>query len=393
MALMPRSLAGSPLLLLTLVGGHAMAQEAGKWLDRMNRAVDELNYRGTFVHVIDGTPETLNIVHRNVAGNSGERILSVDGPRREIVRENDQVQWILPDQKLVLLETRKDVSPLVSALPSYSADLEPHYEINLRATARIANRPAQMIEIKPRDEFRYGYLLWLDQETAMPLKSQLMDERGRTVEQILFTEIDMAGDIAAADLQPTIDTTGFSTMRPPEFDTGRSGQRAVACVRGAGRVQAFGRDTEPNAGVEVSGRASRLFRRARHGVRVHRGSEDQGRGQRRFLEGRQHEHVLADATRAQGDRGRRSTAADRSHHRILARRRIVVSRPAESSRNCTASGIVTAVARRAHRSRARASAALSSGCDGACRWYGEGGSRRLTVATRARRSRSAHPSP
>ena len=216
MALMPRSLVGSPLLLLTLVGGHAVAQEAGKWLDRMNRAVDELNYRGTFVHVIDGTPEVLNIVHRNVAGNSGERILSADGPRREIVRENDQVRWILPDQKLVLLETRKDVSPLVSALPSYSADLGPHYEINLRATARVANRAAQMIEIRPRDEFRYGYMLWLDQETAMPLKSQLMDERGHTVEQILFTEISLAGDIAAADLEPTIDTAGFSTLRPPE---------------------------------------------------------------------------------------------------------------------------------------------------------------------------------
>jgi sigma-E factor negative regulatory protein RseB len=216
MALMRRSLVGSPLLLLTLVGGHVMAQEAGKWLDRMNRAVDELNYRGTFVHLIDGTAEILNIVHRNVAGTSGERILSQDGPRREIVRENDQVRWILPDQKLVLLETRKDVSPLVSALPSYSADLEPHYEINLRATARIANRSAQMIEIKPRDEFRYGYVLWLDQETAMPLKSQLMDERGHTVEQILFTEINLAGDIAAAELEPTINTDGFSTMRPSE---------------------------------------------------------------------------------------------------------------------------------------------------------------------------------
>ena len=219
MALTPRSLVGSPLLLLTLVGGHAVAQDAAKWLDRMNRAVDELNYRGTFVHSIDGTPETLDIVHRNVAGNSGERILSVDGPRREIVRENDQVRWILPDQKLVLLETRKDVSPLVSALPSYSADLEPHYEINLRATTRVANRPAQMIEIKPRDEFRYGYVLWLDQETAMPLKSQLMDERGRTVEQIWFTQISLAGEIAAADLEPTINTTGFSTLRPPESAT------------------------------------------------------------------------------------------------------------------------------------------------------------------------------
>jgi sigma-E factor negative regulatory protein RseB len=216
MALTAHSFVGSPLVLLTLVSGQALAQDSGKWLDRMNRAVDELNYRGTFVHLIDGTQETLNIVHRNVAGNSGERILSVDGPRREIVREDDQVRWILPDQKLVLLETRKDVSPLVSALPSYSGDLEPHYEINLKSTARVANRPAQMIEIKPRDEFRYGYVLWLDQETAMPLKSQLMDERGRTVEQIWFTEISIAPEVAAADLEPTINTDGFSTLRPPE---------------------------------------------------------------------------------------------------------------------------------------------------------------------------------
>jgi sigma-E factor negative regulatory protein RseB len=216
MALMPRALFASPLLLLTLVGGHALGQEARNWLDRMNRAVDELNYRGTFVHVIDGTAETLHIVHRNVAGSSGERILSSDGPGREIIRQNDEVRWILPDRRLVLLEVHRDVNPLVSALPSYSAELEPHYELKLRSTARIANRPAQIIEIKPRDEFRYGYTLWLDRETAMPLKSQLTDERGRTVEQILFTEIQLMDDIPATELEATIDTTGFSTLRPPE---------------------------------------------------------------------------------------------------------------------------------------------------------------------------------
>ncbi len=90
MAVMPRSLIASPLLLLTLVGGHAVGQEARNWLDRMNRAVDELNYRGTFVHVLDGTAETLHIVHRNVAGSSGERILSLDGAGREIIRQDDR---------------------------------------------------------------------------------------------------------------------------------------------------------------------------------------------------------------------------------------------------------------------------------------------------------------
>jgi len=211
-----RSLVTPPLFLLTLVGSNAVAQEARGWLERMNRAVEELNYRGTFVHVLDGTAETLHIVHRNADGSSGERILSLDGVGREIIRQGDEVQCILPDRRVVLLETRNDVSPLVSALPSSAAELELHYEITLQASARVANRAAQMLEIKPRDEFRYGYMLWLDQETAMPLQSQLIDEQGQVVEQILFTEIDLVAEIPAAALEPTIDTAGFTTLRPPE---------------------------------------------------------------------------------------------------------------------------------------------------------------------------------
>lgn len=211
-----RAFVTPPLLLLTLVGGHAVAQEARTWLDRMNRAVEELNYRGTFVHVLGGTAETLHIVHRNGDGASGERILSLDGVGREIIRQGDEVQCILPDRRVVLLETRSDASPLVSALPGDTTELEPHYELTLHSTARVANRAAQMVEIKPRDAFRYGYMLWLDQETAMPLKSQLVDEQGDIVEQILFTEIDIVDEMSATELEATIDTTGFTTLRPPE---------------------------------------------------------------------------------------------------------------------------------------------------------------------------------
>jgi sigma-E factor negative regulatory protein RseB len=205
-----------PALLLTLVGGAAAAQEARSWLDRMNRAVEDLNYRGTFVHVLEGTAETLHIIHRNAGGQTGERIVSLDGIGREIIRQNDEVQCILPDRRVVLLEARREFSPLVSALPSYSAELEPHYELTLHASARVANRPAQVLEIKPRDEFRYGYMLWLDQETAMPLKSQLIGEKGEIIEQILFTEIDLVDEIPASALAATIDTTGFTMLRPPE---------------------------------------------------------------------------------------------------------------------------------------------------------------------------------
>jgi sigma-E factor negative regulatory protein RseB len=203
-------------LLLVLVAGHATAQEARDWLERMTRAVEDLNYRGTFVHVLDGTAETLHIVHRNADGQSGERILSMDGAGREIVRQGDLVQGIFPDRRIVSFETRSDVSALVSALPGNTTELDPHYEIQLRGVARVAERAVQLLEIKPRDEFRYGYMLWLDQETAMPLQSQLIDEQGTVVEQILFTEIEIPADVPAAALEATIDTTGFTTLRAPE---------------------------------------------------------------------------------------------------------------------------------------------------------------------------------
>lgn len=201
---------------LLLLGGHAGAQEARDWLDRMNTAVEQLNYRGTFVHVLGGKAEPLHIVHRNADGQTGERILSLDGAGREIIRRGEHVQGILPDQRVVLLETRRTLSPLVSALPTDARALEPHYEITLGASARVAERLAQVLEIKPRDEFRYGYLLWLDQETAMPLQSQLVDEQGQVVEQILFTHIEVPAEIAATELEATIDTSGFTTLRAPE---------------------------------------------------------------------------------------------------------------------------------------------------------------------------------
>ena len=195
---------------------QAMAQDAQEWLDRMTRAVEELSYQGTFVHLLGDEVETLQIVHLNAEGRISERIVSMDGVGREIIRNEDEIYCILPDQQIVLLEERRDVSPLVSALPNYSEDLQRSYEFALLSTERVVERDTQVVAIHPRDEFRYGYLLWLDSETAMPLKSQLRDGQGRTVEQMAFTSIDIGDDIPPAALDPTIDTQGFQVITAPD---------------------------------------------------------------------------------------------------------------------------------------------------------------------------------
>ena len=201
---------------LGLMAFQTLAQDAHTWLDRMTRAVEDLSYQGTFVHLLGGEAETLQIVHLNDDGRVSERIVSMDGVGREIIRHQDEVQCILPDRQIVLMDERRDVSPLVSALPNYSEELQQHYDFSLLSMARVVERETQIVAIQPRDEFRYGYILWLDTETAMPLKSQLRDDQGRTVEQILFTRIQFSDEIPLSAVEPTIDSDGFSVIRALE---------------------------------------------------------------------------------------------------------------------------------------------------------------------------------
>jgi len=212
--LAPPYLVGLSLLCMMTA---AQGQDARVWLDRMNAALEQLNYEGTFVHVHGGNTETLRIIHRNVDGVVAERIVSLDGVGREIIREADNIRCILPDRKVVLLEERPEINPLVSALPSYSQKLEAHYRFKVYSTDRVANRQTQVVGIMPRDEYRYGYVLWLDWETAMPLKSRLWGENKEIVEEIHFTSIEFPDSIPDAALQATIVTDGFTLFSSPKF--------------------------------------------------------------------------------------------------------------------------------------------------------------------------------
>ena len=74
-----------------------------------------------------------------------------------------------------------------------------------------------MIAVNPKDQFRFGYRLWLDEKTAMPLKTQLCDSRGQVIEQIFFARLEMPENIPDSDLAPAVHTEGMRWVRqgPP----------------------------------------------------------------------------------------------------------------------------------------------------------------------------------
>lgn len=93
-------------LVLAMPAAAASEDSVQHWLDRMSRAVETLNYRGTLVHVRQGHVDTLRVIHRADQDGVRERIYSIDGPPREVLRNGNSVRCVLPGDQPLLLESQ-----------------------------------------------------------------------------------------------------------------------------------------------------------------------------------------------------------------------------------------------------------------------------------------------
>ena len=129
----------------------------------------------------------------------------------------------MPDRKVVLVEPRTDEGSLLRALPSPGPKLESLYTLDLRKGTRLLGRSVRILDILPRDAYRYGYRLWLDEETAMPLRSEVLNGDGKAVETMHFTRLEVRDRIDPRELEPAVDATGYQWVR-----AGKRAEQSVA---------------------------------------------------------------------------------------------------------------------------------------------------------------------
>jgi sigma-E factor negative regulatory protein RseB len=196
-----------------VVATAVAAEEPTQWLERMNQALTTRNYDGTFSHWHGGKVEMLRIIHRVQDGAVAERLVSLDGSGREFIRSGLDVACYLPDKKTVLVERRPADESLLGGFPAVNQQTASFYDIREVERTRLNRRDTHLITVTPKDEFRYGYRLWIDESTGMPLKTQLCDGRGRVIEQIVFASLTLSSRIPDSAFKPEVSTEGFQWLR------------------------------------------------------------------------------------------------------------------------------------------------------------------------------------
>ena len=195
-----------------LATGAALADEPTQWIERMNQALTTRNYYGTFSHWHGGQVEMLRITHRMQDGVVSEHLTSLDGSGREFIRTGAQLSCYLPDRHTVVVAQRPEKESLV-AFPALDQKTASFYDIKEVARTRQNRRDTHVIVVTPKDEFRYGYRLWIDDRSGMPIKTQLCDSQGNVIEQIVFADLTLSSHISDAAFRPETVTEGFQWVR------------------------------------------------------------------------------------------------------------------------------------------------------------------------------------
>jgi len=194
-----------PLLTLLISGWFVLpahADEAQDWLNRLGRAEQTQSFEGTFVYERNGSFSTHDIWHLVQNGQVRERLLQLDGSAQEVVREDGRTQCVSGTLVPGLGNSRD--------APSRALDpqkLNQFYELAVIGKSRVAGRNAVIVAVTPRDQYRYGFELHLDRETALALKSLLLNDQGQLLERFQFTRLNTSVQPDDRNLQPSKDCT------------------------------------------------------------------------------------------------------------------------------------------------------------------------------------------
>jgi sigma-E factor negative regulatory protein RseB len=223
---MTRYLVASTLTLRALVAAAvaiaawpaAADDDPRGWLDRMGYALEHLNYEGTLIQLHGADAAVMRVVHRVENGVPTERITAMDEVGREIIRRGDDVTCILPDQNEVLVGEgggKQGASPLRQQFAGDVRFDDRLYRLAIASGGKLVGRDTRVVTVRPTDNFRYGYRLWLDHATAMPLKVQIAGDDGVVVEQLLFSDISLPERIPESAVQPSVTIDTFTRQAPP----------------------------------------------------------------------------------------------------------------------------------------------------------------------------------
>jgi len=196
------------LLFISFLASGLSVANAGEsvqqLLNKMDHTLERADYEGTLVFMQNGNIETMHIIHGYSSDGVKEKLVSLNGDAREVIRDQDVLTCIWPKAKLVVIETARSSHGLQFSLSENLNRLALHYKLTEGGKARIAGYECNMVRFEPLDEFRYGHELCINEKHGMLLESKIFDANNKIIESMMFTSFRMRDAAPGRLFEPSV---------------------------------------------------------------------------------------------------------------------------------------------------------------------------------------------
>jgi len=134
-----------------------------------------------------------------------ERLETLDGPPREIVRANEVVTCFYPSAKRAKMEKWGAARRFPAVVSEQLSAIVKNYSVRSGEVARVAGHDCRVAVLEPRDSLRYGHVFCAELKTGLPLRAITVNEHNETVEMFAFTQVQIGGTIPREQLSPSYD--------------------------------------------------------------------------------------------------------------------------------------------------------------------------------------------
>ena len=173
-------------------GGKGSERSVGEWLLRMHEASRRRSYVGTFVvSSYAGALSSARIWHACEGDVQMERVESLTGAPRAIFRRNDDVMTFLPESRVARSEKRESLGLFPNLLTGTENSIPEYYGARAIGSDRVAGHDADVVQLAPKDNLRYGYRIWSERKSGLVVKLQTLDTEGNVLEQAAFSELQL----------------------------------------------------------------------------------------------------------------------------------------------------------------------------------------------------------
>ncbi len=184
--------------------GRVLADEAEvnglHVLMKMTHAMEVLNYQGTVAFLRNGKLEPMKYVHAAKKGVEQERLSSLNSPMREIIRDSNRVSCLYKDTQQIVIDHRPFERSFLVDIPRKLDNLGAIYQFEIVGEEDVAMLPSYVVAIQAKDNFRYSRKIWIEKRQFLPLKVVIYDRTGESLEQVVFTEIEVKDALPFVDI-------------------------------------------------------------------------------------------------------------------------------------------------------------------------------------------------